>query len=123
MTSAQNAISDIISSIAEETGAILMDVHKVRPVVIQNTLLPSHPLDELEQDAVEYEKAYNTVEFAGVVSKQGILTVDNFHPCQVDKIPPCAPGSNGNLLIANAFARALLAVGRSRQAVVKKESR
>ena len=29
MTGAQNAISDIITSIANETGAILMDVHKV----------------------------------------------------------------------------------------------
>jgi hypothetical protein len=64
---------------------------------------------------VEYEKRYNSVEFAGMVLKQGVLTVDNFHPCQVYRIPPCAPGSNGNLLIANALARALLAVGRARQ--------
>jgi hypothetical protein len=34
MTSAQNVISDIIASIANETGAILMDVHKVRQEVV-----------------------------------------------------------------------------------------
>lgn len=54
------------------------------------------------QDAVAYEREYNK---AG--NKLGVLTVDEFHPCQTDE-PPCLGESNGNLMMANAFARALI---------------
>lgn len=84
-----DAISDTIRKVASEAGVGLMDVR---------------------EDVVSYEMAHNFK----LPQMSGVLSVDEFHPCQSGQ-PPCPPGSNGNVLIANALARALIAELKKRR--------
>ena len=61
------------------------------------------------QDYEDYEVAYNTQPAGGMPT--GILTVDGVHPCEVTSgtYPFCPVYTHADYMIANAFAKSLIA--------------